>query len=200
MPAPIEFYFDFSSPYGYIAAQKIDALAANHGRDVSWRPMLLGVAMKITGGVPLPQIPMKGEYARRDFERCARFHGVPFRLPSTFPIATITAVRAYYWLTATDPAAAKALARALYKAYFSADVDISTLDGVVSIAQGLGIDTGALSAGISAPGVKDRTRAAVDAAIARGVFGSPYFIVDGEPFWGADRLDQVDKWLATGGF
>ena len=200
MPAPIDFYFDFSSPYGYIAAQKIDALAAKHGRGVNWRPMLLGVAMKITGGVPLPQIPLKGDYARRDFERSARFHGVPFRLPSTFPIATISAVRAYYWLAASDAAAAKALAQALYAAYFNADVNISTLEGVVNVAQGLGIDADALSAGIGEQQVKDRTKAEVDAAIARGVFGSPTFIVDGEPFWGCDRLDQVERWLATGGF
>jgi 2-hydroxychromene-2-carboxylate isomerase len=94
--AAIDFYFDFSSPYGYIAAAKIDALAAKHGRGVNWRPMLLGAAMKVTGGAPLPQIPLKGVYAKRDFVRSAQFHGVPFRIPSSFPISTIAAVRAFY--------------------------------------------------------------------------------------------------------
>ena len=57
MLAPIDFYFDFSSPYGFLASEKIEALAARHGRDVSWRPMLLGVVFKQTGAAPLTQIP-----------------------------------------------------------------------------------------------------------------------------------------------
>ena len=81
MNAPIDFYFDFSSPYGYLAAQKIEALAAKYGRAVNWRPMLLGVAFKVTGGSPLPSVPLKGDYSKRDFLRSARFHGVPFREP-----------------------------------------------------------------------------------------------------------------------
>ena len=64
MPQPIYFYFDFSSPYGYIASNKIDALAARYGRTVNWHPILLGVVMKITGGAALPSIPLKGDYAR----------------------------------------------------------------------------------------------------------------------------------------
>ena len=72
MAAPIDFYFDFSTPYGYLAAERIDALAAKHGRSVTWRPMQLGDAFKLTGGQPLPSIPMKGEYATRDFLRSAR--------------------------------------------------------------------------------------------------------------------------------
>jgi 2-hydroxychromene-2-carboxylate isomerase len=67
MKTAIDFYFDFSSPYGYLAGEKIDALAAKHGRSVNWRPMLLGAAFKLTGGQPLPSIPIKGEYAKRDF-------------------------------------------------------------------------------------------------------------------------------------
>ena len=69
MSAKLDFYFDFSSPYGYIASHKIDALAARHGREVEWRPILLGAVMKITGGQPLPNVPLKGHYARLDFVR-----------------------------------------------------------------------------------------------------------------------------------
>ena len=67
MSHSIDFYFDFSSPYGYLAAQKIDALAAKYGRTVNWRPMLLGVVFRQTGMAPLTQIPIKGDYSRRDF-------------------------------------------------------------------------------------------------------------------------------------
>ena len=98
MAAPIEFWFDFSSPYGYLAAQRIEALAARHGRAVDWRPMLLGVAFKVAGTAPLTEIPLKGEYSKRDFARSARFHGVgDFRMPSRFPIATQAASRILLW-------------------------------------------------------------------------------------------------------
>jgi 2-hydroxychromene-2-carboxylate isomerase len=200
MAAPIDFYFDFSSPYGYLASHKIDALAAKHGREATWRPFLLGVAFKATGVQPLPTIPIKGEYAKHDFLRSARFHGVPYRHPVTFPIASVAPTRAFYWLDAQDPKRAKELARALYAAYFLEDVDISNADNVVAVAAKLGLAADAVRAGISDQAIKDRTKAAVDRALAAGAFGSPYIVVDGEPFWGVDRLDQIEKWLATGGF
>lgn len=198
--ASVDFYFDFSSPYGYIASHKIDALAAQYGRAVTWRPFLLGVAFKATGQTPLPQVPIKGDYARHDLQRSARFHGIPYRHPSRFPIATVAPARAFYWLNATEPARAKALARALYAAYFTADVDISSAENTVAVAAQAGLGADAVRAGINDQAVKDLTRVEVEKALAIGVFGSPYIVVDGEPFWGQDRLDQVERWLATGGF
>jgi 2-hydroxychromene-2-carboxylate isomerase len=200
MAAPIDFYFDFSSPYGYLASRRIDALASAHGRKVTWRPILLGVAFKATGGAPLPSIPIKGVYAMRDFLRSARFHGIPYRQPTTFPVSTISAVRAFYWLQDRDPAQAVGLAKALYNAYFTGDVDISKPENVAQIAAKLGVKAEDLAAALNDQAVKDRTKKEVDAAVAHGVFGSPYVIVDGEPFWGMDRLDQVERWLAKGPF
>jgi 2-hydroxychromene-2-carboxylate isomerase len=200
MAAPIDFYFDFSSPYGYLASRRIDALASAHGRKVTWRPILLGVAFKATGGAPLPSIPIKGVYAMRDFLRSARFHGIPYRQPTTFPVSTISAVRAFYWLQDRDPAQAVELAKALYNAYFTGDVDISKPENVAQIAGKLGVKAEDLAAALNDQAVKDRTKKEVDAAVAHGVFGSPYVIVDGEPFWGMDRLDQVERWLAKGPF
>ena len=200
MAAAIDFYFDFSSPYGYIAAAKVEALAAKHGRGVNWRPILLGAAMKVTGGAPLPQIPLKGDYAKRDFVRSAKFHGVPFRIPSSFPISTIAAVRAFYWAQGKDPARALALAKALYSAYFADDVDISRVEEVIRIAAGVGFKAEDVAAGVADQAVKDKTKAEVDAAVGKGVFGSPFIVIDGEAFWGMDRLDQAEKWLTTGGW
>ena len=197
---PIQFYFDFSSPYGYIASEKIDALAAKFSREVTWRPFLLGVAFKTTGGAPLPSIPVKGPYAARDMARSAKFHGVAYRSPSVFPISSVSPSRAFYWLDARDPKRARELAKALYRAYFVDDVDISSADNTVAVCAKFGLKADEVRAGIADQAVKDRTRAEVDKAIARGAFGSPYIIVDGEPFWGSDRLDQIDKWLATGGW
>ena len=94
----IEFWFDFSSPYSYLAAEKIDALAASYQRSVHWRPILLGAIFQITNAVPLVQLPLKGDYSVRDFARSARFLGLPFTMPSQFPLPTQQAARAYYWL------------------------------------------------------------------------------------------------------
>ena len=200
MAAAIDFYFDFSSPYGYLAATKIEALAAKHGRGVNWRPILLGAAMKVTGGMPLPQIPLKGDYARRDFVRSAKFHGAPFRVPSSFPISTVPAVRAFYWAQGKDPVKAVALAKALFRAYFVDDADISRVEEVIRVGASAGFTSEEVAAGVGEQAVKDKTKAEVDAAIGRGVFGSPFVVIDGEPFWGMDRFDQADKWLATGGW
>ena len=188
MKSPIDFYFDFSSPYGYLASHLIEALAAKHGRAVTWRPMLLGAAFKTTGASPLPSIPLKGDYAKRDFVRSARFYGVPFRLPDPFPISTVAACRAFYSLcNETDRVK---LAKALYRAYFVDNVNIGEAQNVLKIANSAGCQ-----ADVESQAVKDKTRAEVDAALAKGVFGSPYIVVDGEPFWGVDRLGQLERWL-----
>lgn len=200
MKPPIDFYFDFSSPYGYFAATKIDAIAARYGRDVTWRPILLGVVFKVSGQQPLPSIPLKGEYTKRDLDRFARLLGVPFKLPPRFPIAGQTPSRAFYWLSERDPRAAKKLALALFHAYFVNGLDISSPDVTIEVGAGMGLGTTELEMALSDAAVKDRLRREVDAAISKGVFGSPYVIVDGEPFWGADRLEQIEKWLSTGGW
>jgi 2-hydroxychromene-2-carboxylate isomerase len=199
MPQPIEFFFDFSSPYGYLASRKIDELGARHGRDVVWKPILLGAVFKLTGGQPLVQIPMKGDYVQRDFARFARLLGIDLKMPENFPFSSIHAVRSFWWLEKRDPKAAHDLARHLYNKAFSGN-DIATAQAVASAAAEIGIESAALLAGIETQEVKDRTRVESDAAIARGIFGSPYIVIDGEPFWGADRLDQAAKWLETGGW
>jgi 2-hydroxychromene-2-carboxylate isomerase len=187
MAAAIDFYFDFSSPYGYLAAEKIDALAAKHGRTVTWRATLLGAAFKLTGASPLPSIPIKGEYAKRDFLRSARFHDVPLRIPGAFPVSTLAACRAFYSLNEKSQVP---FAKAVYRAYFVDNVNIGEADNVLKVAASLG-----LKPDLSDPSLKERTKSEVETAIARGVFGSPYVIADGEPFWGIDRFDQLDRWL-----
>ena len=200
MAEPIAFYFDFSSPYGYLAALRIDELAAKHGRGVAWKPMLLGVSFKATGSEPLMNIPLKGDYSRRDLARTARLQGVPFAIPEPFPFMSVAACRAFYWLDDRDPAKARALAKALYRAAFAEGRVISDAQGVTAVARALGIDGDALAAALKDPAIKQRLRDEVDDTLAKKIFGSPYFVVDGEPFWGNDRLDQIDRWLETGGW
>jgi 2-hydroxychromene-2-carboxylate isomerase len=197
---PIDFYFEFSSPYGYIASGVVDAFEQRIGRPVRWRPILLGPVFKITGQPPLVEIPMKGAYSKMDFCRSARLHGVPYRHPEKFPIGTVAALRAFYWVDERDPVLARALAKALYGAYFAAGRDIGTPATVIEVAKDVGVDGSALSAALEDPAVKERAKAQVDAAIAAGVFGSPFFVVDGEPFWGVDRLPMAEEWIRRGGW
>ena len=201
MSASIDFYFDFSSPYGYLASEKVEAMAARHGRSVDWHPILLGVIFKQTGAAPLTMVPLKGDYSKRDMPRSARFHGVTdFRMPSRFPIPSQAPARVVLWQKQHDAARAATLVHALYRAFFVDDIDISVAENAVAVATKCGVDAAAARAAIDDPAVKDALKQASDEAIARGVFGSPFIIVDGEPFWGMDRFDQVERWLTTGGW
>ncbi len=197
---PIDFYFDFSSPYGYLGAQMIDALARRHGRGVDWHPVLLGVVFRQTGAQPLTQVPVKGPYAVRDFARSARFHGIAYRMPSVFPIAGQVPSRMMLWAKRRDPADGVRIAQALFRAFFVDDRDISQPEIAAAVVGAAGFDAAAARAAVDDPALKDALKAEVDRAIAAGVFGSPFFIVDGEPFWGVDRFAQMERWLASGGF
>jgi len=204
MAAPIDFWFDFSSPFGYLASARIEAIAARHGRDVDWHPMLLGAVFKITGQRPLTEAPMKGEYSIHDLYRSAREHDIPFEQPTPFPIGAVAACRATLWLKGHDDASQVALAvpliHALFRAYYVDGRDISDAAAVLDVAADTGVDRAALEQALGEPSVKDALRTAVESAIERGVFGSPTFAADGELFWGNDRLDMLDRWLAAGGW
>jgi len=201
MAAPLEFYFDFASPYGYIGAQRIDTIAQKHGRTVDWRPMLLGAVFKEEGTQPLTGYPRKGKYSTHDFKRSAREHGISFNMPPKFPLPTVGAARGTYWLKRAVPEKTVAFIKLVYSSYFVDGEDISSNEVVADIAAALGVDRKAFLAGLDEPEIKLKLREVTDDAIQhRGVFGSPYTFVDGEPFWGADRLDQIDRWLSRGGW
>jgi len=201
MSEPIDFYFNFSSPYGYLMAEKIDAVAARYGRKVRWHPILLGVIFQASGSrPPVDGASSKSKYMWHDFHRSARHMGIPYNPPSRFPLATQNAARAYYWLHGQDCGLARQFAQAVYRGFFVDDLDISSPDTVLDIAGKLGVDREALAAALQSPEIKARLKDEVDAALAAGVFGSPHVIIDGEAFFGADRLPQIEHWLETGGF
>jgi 2-hydroxychromene-2-carboxylate isomerase len=200
MPSPLDFYFEFASPYGYIASLRIDAIAAAHEREVAWRPIMLGAAMKVTGSGPNMHLPLKGPYLLHDAPRFARLLGVPFKTPPVMPAHSLAASRAYWWLEAQDPDMAKGFAQAAYHAHWGEGLDISTPEQVAAIGEQLGLPTSQVIAATQDAAIKAKLKAETDRSIERGVFGSPFIFVDDEPFWGADRLDQVERWLATGGW
>ena len=200
MSGAIQFYFDFSSPYGYFASLEVDAVGERCGRAVAWKPIMIGSAFKASGNLPLVEQPLKGAYARHDWERMARMLKAPYRLPDRFPVPALPPSRAFWWLAERDEVQAKAYARAVYHAYFAENRDISEVAVATELAGRLGIDAAALETAIQEPHWKQRLKDETEAAIAAGVFGSPFVIADGEGFWGADRLPMIEGWLKSGGW
>ena len=200
MTQKIRFYFDFSSPYGYLATVRIDERARRHGRVVDWRPHLLGVAMKATGQSPLLNQPLRGAYAKRDLARMAQDFGVALVQPEVFPIHSVAASRAFYALKDDVEEQAVRLARQLFHAYWGEGRDISRPGDVAREADAIGMDSAVLIERMALPETRQRLRDEVDDAMQRGIFGSPMFDLDGELFWGCDKFDQMDRWLSAGGW
>lgn len=204
MSDSILFYFDYSSPYGYLASERIETIAERLGKRVEWRPVLLGAIFKITGQAPLTTAPLKGKYAIHDFNRSAREHGIEYQHPEKFPIGTVLASRATLWLRDNpDPQLSSRTSdfvHAMYRAYFAQGKDITDVPTVVELAASLGIDTDALQSALADQRVKDALKDEVDQAIENGIFGSPTMQVNGEVFWGHDRLEQMERWVSKGGW
>lgn len=196
MNSSIDFYFDFSSPYSYLASTRIDALASELGRTVSWRPILLGPIFKQIGTTPLIEIPSKGAYMLRDLERTAQLFGIAYLSPSPFPIATVKAARAMLWVEKNSgEAQARDFAHRTFRAYFTEQKNISDLEIVLGILSQTGLDPKRAAHEIEQENIKVALKDQTADAMARGVFGAPFMFIDDEPFWGFDHLDHLEKWI-----
>ncbi len=199
MSAPIEFYFDFISPYAYFGSARIDALASRYGRQVDWRPVLIGITiLKVMGLKPLLQTPLKGDYLYRDAPRVARLLGVPFRHHGLKGVNSLAASRAYLYLKGKDPELARRFAKAIYRTLWVEGRDITPPEVAADVGETLDAPRQELLAAVESDAAKEALKSSVDAAIAKGVFGVPYFIVDDQPIWGSDRLWMLEHWLAHG--
>lgn len=199
----IDFYFDFSSPYGYLASKRIQAIADAHEHEVNWRPILLGAIFKVTGQAPLTEAPLKGDYAVMDFARSAREHKLVYNHPTVFPIGAVAACRAALWIRDGAQASNERTSNfihAIFDAYYAHGKDITNPEVIAELSTPLGIDSAELLTALQQQSVKDALRLEVENALAAGVFGSPVMIVNKEVFWGNDRLEQLDRWLASGGW
>lgn len=196
----IEFWFDFGSPYAYFGALQIEEVAERYGRTVLWRPFMLGAVFSITGMRLLTDTPLRGDYARHDWQRLARKLSAPFVLPAGYPVHSANAGRAFYWLRDHYSDMAIPFAKAIFHSYFGEGVDGFSKEAVLRTAAECGADVVELGLALDSDMLKQQFRAITDEAIARGVFGSPFFFVDSEPFWGWDRLAVVDEWLNRGGW
>ncbi len=199
---PIDFYFDFISGYGYFASLRIEEIAARYGRSVNWHCMLLGVAvMKVMGLKPLLETPLKGDYVRHDFPRCARRLGLSLVRTARDPMMDPRpAARAFCWVKRHHAGHEGAFAKQAFDRYWRLGRDLSSSDELAASAGALGLDGTALREGIESEETHIDLRNSVSASLERGVFGSPFVFVDGEPFWGSDRLEQIEEWLARGGW
>ncbi len=200
MANAIRVYFDFASPYAYAAVPGIEAIGREHGRELDWRPMLLWAVLEAQDIAMPVASAAKWRYLEHDMQRSAAFHGVPYNHPGELlPLSSHRAARLYLAATAADPARAPALRTAIFRALFVETRDISDAQVLADIAVTAGLTRDEASAMMDGTDGRARLKATIDAAVADGVCGSPFFIVDGEGFFGADRLPQIAWRLAGGG-
>lgn len=197
MADPIRFYFDFASPYAWFALARLRTIAADHGREISHRPVILWAVLKAQGiGDPMGSETRKA-YMLADMARSAAFHGVPFRFPEPFRISTHRVARLFHAVTAARPEIAGDLVTAVFESFFVRGENIATPEAIPAIRAAAGLDGAAITAMIESAAGRDGLDATVRAAIGDGVCGSPFIVLDGEGFFGADRLPQIEWRLAN---
>ncbi|HEY4344913.1 MAG TPA: 2-hydroxychromene-2-carboxylate isomerase [Parvibaculum sp.] len=191
---PVEFWYDFASTYSYPAAMRIEAVAKAAGVDLVWRPFLLGPIFGSQGwnDSPFNIYPVKGRYMWRDLARICEAEGLALNEPVSFPQNGLKAARLV--LLGADEGWAADFTRAVYRANFAGQKDISSENVLGDLLQDLGLDAAALTARSNTPENKARLKTQSDEAVARGLFGAPSFTVGEELFWGNDRLEQAVAW------
>jgi 2-hydroxychromene-2-carboxylate isomerase len=197
----LEVYWDFSSPFAYLGATQVAALAARTGVRVTWRPLLLGGLFRSAGTADIPLAtfsPAKQRHVMQDLARWAAYWGVPFRFATRFPVMSLRALRVYLALPESKRDAYR---EAVFRACWVEDRDISDDAVLASCIDAPAIAQTAFARAESAA-IKNELRAATEAAAAQGVFGVPSFVVSGagrEPtlFWGQDRLELVEEALLS---
>ncbi|HXQ46968.1 MAG TPA: 2-hydroxychromene-2-carboxylate isomerase [Caulobacteraceae bacterium] len=193
--ATIEFFFDCSSPWTYLAFENIQPMAAEFGATITWRPILVGgifntINPSVYEGRQRP-VPAKARYSGKDLQDWARVAGLKIKMPpSVFPVNSVKVMRGCIVLAPQSKLVA--FARAAFQAYWSEDKDISKDEVVAEICARAGVDAPALFAAIAEQGPKDVLRANTDEVMARGGFGSPTIFVNGaDMYFGNDRLPLV---------
>lgn len=198
--APILFYFDFLSPYGYLGSVAVERLGKRLGRRVEWRPVLLGITvLKVMGLKALPDTPLKRDYVFHDVARLARLLDIPLQRCAA-PMKSLNAMRAWTWFAMQDPGLALRFGQASFHAQWAEARDMSAPEAVAALAGQFGPRPADVLAAMESAAVKDALRTRVEEAVAAGVFGVPTFVVEGEMFWGVDRLPMLERWIETGGW
>lgn len=199
MAAPLRFYFDFISSYSYVAMNRVDRIAARWGREVDWRCVPLPRILEHHGAVSPRNQPAKFAHNMNDFPRLCAMHELPVADPfppkTAQPPYAATLHRLVFWrLKRQDPELAKRFALAVDHRFFGTGKEVRTASQLVAACKAAGVDVTAediRAAADDAQAQKDMDKA-YKAALTDGMFGAPFFVLDGETFWGADRLDHVE--------
>ena len=191
--ATLEFFYDFVSPYSYLASTRVEGLVARTGATLRWRPFLLGGVLKATGNRAPIEVAAKGRHMLTDLERWSRRLGVPLHFPAPFPFASILALRAAFAAEAAGQLVP--YTHAVYRAAWADGRDIANPEVLAAVASEAGLDGAALVA--AAPQHKDALMKQTQEAIDRGAFGAPACFVGDELFIGNDRLDFVEEALSA---
>ena len=189
----LEFFFDLSSPYSYLAATQLPALAARTGVEIAWKPFVLAAVFKATKNTPPVFSPEKAKWSLVDLQRWAAQYRVPFTMSTHWPVNAIKAMRLI--VAAEAHGKADEVALTAFKAIWVDDRDVTADAELRAIADATGLPGDPLAL-IEDPDVKARLRAYGDDAVRRGAFGAPAFFVGDELFWGNDRLHHVEAALA----
>ena len=190
----MEFWYAFASPYSWMAAERIGDLAAAAGVTVRWRPFLIGPILRLRPGNPSPfqnAPPAQRAYRQRDAERLCATYGLPLRWPTSYPRNGLLGARL---ARAVPDDLRPALSRAIYRANFVNDREISDATVIQEVVAAQGHDADALLAAALAEDNKRGLIADVDEAMVRGIFGAPSFLIGNELFWGNDRLELAIEW------
>lgn len=195
----IEFFFDCSSPWTYLAFHNVRPLAAEVGATIRWRPILVGgIFNTINPSVYVSRdhpVPQKQAYLAKDLRDWARQAGLAIKFPPrVFPVNSVKAMRGCILLEPQGKL--EAFAQAVFEAYWGEDRDISDDAVLADICTGAGIDPAAFFAGLAREDIKDQLKANTDEVMRRGGFGSPTLFVNGEDmYFGNDRLPLVREAL-----
>lgn len=189
----IDFYYDLSSPYSYLAATQLPKIAARTGAEIAWRPIVLGALFKATGNEMPARVASKARWMGNDLARWAAQYGEPFQFSSRFPVNAIKAMRLVLVAERSGRAAEATLAA--FRALWVDDRDLQDPAMLGEVARGVGLDPAQALAAIEEPAIKDALRAHTDSAIARGAFGAPTMMVGETLFWGNDRLHHLEDAL-----
>ncbi|MBX3189188.1 MAG: 2-hydroxychromene-2-carboxylate isomerase [Labilithrix sp.] len=193
MPTSVRFFFDYVSPYAYLASTQLPALASRRGVEVEHVPVLFAAMLDASGARGPGEVPMRRDYMFHDIVRLARLFGVPLEPPATHPFNPLVALRVTHGVE--DARERRALVDALFRAVWVESLAIDRPEVVANVARGIGLDGDALVDRASRPDAKARLRAATDEAIAARVFGVPTMIASGELFWGVDSLHLLERFL-----
>ena len=199
MSKTIDYYVSLQSPWTYLGHQRLLELAAQHDATIIPRPVDFGTIFPATGGLPLPKrAPQRQAYRLVELARWRDFLNLPLNLqPRYFPVSEALAAGIVIAARQQDTAAAVALTGAILRAVWVEERDIADPITLGAIASAFGLDGEDLLRQAEQDTIRDMKAADSQAAIARGVFGAPSYVYQDEIFWGQDRLDFLDRHLAT---